>query len=121
MGEQPTQPSQQSGAQRIDILRKAIRANRVSFPTPVPVFPSQFRPDMQWRVVELYFIQGWHSERLGKRYGVTARRIQQSLQRWADRAVADGYLQEIPPETVLPMPRRDWSTPTAPGFTSMEA
>jgi len=32
---------------------------------------------------------------------VTVRRIQQSLKRWADRAAAQGYLQEIPSENVL--------------------
>ena len=81
---------------RIDDLREAIKANRVSFPTPVPIFPTQFRPDIQWRMVELYFIRGWSSRRLSERYGVTARRIQQSLQHWVGRAVARGYLQAIP-------------------------
>jgi len=69
MDAQQTQPSQQSGALRIDSLRKAIRANRVSFPVPVPGFPSQFRPDVQWRVVELYFIRGWPSKRIANRSG----------------------------------------------------
>ena len=106
---------------RINRLRDSIQANQVHFPMPVPTFPYQFRADIQWRLVELYFVRGWSTKRIAERYGLTSRRIQQSLQRWADRAVADGYLQEIPPETVLPMPRRDWSTPTAPGFTSTEA
>ena len=99
---------------RIDDLRNAIHANRVSFPVPVPIFPSQFRPDIQWRLVELYFIRGWSSRRLAERYGVTARRIQQSLQHWAGHAVERGYLQVIPPETALPMPVRTWTTASVP-------
>ena len=89
---------------RIDELRDAIKANRLSFPVPVPIFPSQFRPDIQWRLVELYFVRGWSSRQLAERYGVTARRIQQSLQHWVGRAMERGYLQEIPPETVFALP-----------------
>jgi hypothetical protein len=111
MDGQQIQPSRQSGALRIDILRKAIRANRVNFPAPVPVFPSGYRPDILRRVVELYFIHGWPSVRLATRYGVTARRIQQALQRWADRAVGQGYLQEIPVEIVLAPPARASDVP----------
>jgi hypothetical protein len=99
---------------RIDDLRNAIRANRVSFPVPVPVFPSQFRPDIQWRLVQLYFIRGWSSRKLAERYGVTSRRIQQSLQHWAGHAVERGYLQVIPAETALPMPMRTWTTVSVP-------
>ncbi len=87
---------------RIDDLRAAIKTNRVNFPVPVPIFPTQFRPDIQWRLAELYFIRGWSSRRLAERYGVTARRIQQSLQQWANQAVERGYLQTIPPEAILP-------------------
>jgi hypothetical protein len=96
---------------RISALRNAIQANRVNFPAPVPVFPSQFRPDLQWRLVELYFIRGWSSRRIAERYGVTARRIQQSLQHWAAHAIQRGYLQVIPPapEAALPMPARPWT------------
>src|ERR1700722_8810879 len=105
VGVQQMQPFQLSELEaRIDVLRKAIRANRVNFPVPVPIFPSQFRPDIQWRVVLLYFIHGWSAKQLADRYGVTTRRIQQSLQLWADCAVSRGYLQEIPPETVLAPP-----------------
>ena len=89
---------------RIDYLRNAIRANRIHFPEPVPIFPYEYRPDIQWRLVELYFICGWSTRRLAKRYGVTTRRIQQSLQHWAARAVARGYLHEIPAGNVYTMP-----------------
>lgn len=84
-------------------LRKAVWANRVNFPSPVPIFTGQFRPEIQWRLVELYFIRGWSARRLAERYGVTARRIQQSLQCWVGRALARGYLQEIPP-AVMSLP-----------------
>ena len=99
---------------RIDDLRYAIKANRVSFPVPVPIFPTQFKPDIQWRLVELYFIRGWSSRQLAERYGITARRVQQSLQHWASRAMARGYLQAIPPETTLAMPMRPWPAVSVP-------
>jgi two-component system KDP operon response regulator KdpE len=105
MAEDEDDSFQSAGGTRIDSLRKAIEANRINFPVPVPIFPSQFRPDLQWRLVELYFVRGWSSRQLAERYGLTARRIQQSLQHWADYAVARGYLQEIPPErTLTPSP-----------------
>src|ERR1700728_4364551 len=103
-------PSPLSGGTRIDALRKAIEANRINFPAPVPIFPSEFRPDIQWRLVELYFIRGWSSKRLAARYGVTARRIQQSLQHWAGRALERGYLQAIPAEMALPVHALLWTT-----------
>jgi len=95
---------------RIDELRDAIKANRVHFPVPVPIFATQFRPDIQWRLVELYFIRGWSSRRLAERYGVTSRRIQQSLQHWAGHAIDRGYLQAIPAEMAQPVPMLAWPT-----------
>ena len=50
-----------SDGPRIDEVREAVHANRVAFPVPVPTFPAQFRPEIQWRLVELYFIRGWSS------------------------------------------------------------
>ena len=112
----------------IDELRNAIQANRISFPVPVPIFATQFRPDIQWRLVELYFIRGWSSKQLADRYGVTSRRIQQSLQHWAGRAMARGYLQEIPPASVLTQPvALEWpvaaipAVPKAPHFPPIPA
>jgi hypothetical protein len=99
---------------RIDDLRLAIKANRVNFPVPVPTFPAQFRPEIQWRLVHLYFIRGWSSRKLAERYGVTSRRIQQSLQQWVTLAVARGYLQEIPAATLPVIPAIPvWAVPAA--------
>jgi hypothetical protein len=116
---------------RIDELRGAIKANRVSFPEPVPIFPTQFRPEIQWRLVELYFVRGWSTSRLAARYGVTTRRIQQSLQHWAAKAMEGGYLQtippyggeEIPPVNGLPAIRSltgALAAPRAPGFLPIQ-
>lgn len=88
------------GHLRISSLRNAIQANRIHFPEPVPVFAREFRPDIQWRLVELYFIRGWSARSLAERYGVTTRRVQQSLLHWAGRAAESGYLQEIPAENL---------------------
>ena len=38
----------------LDDLRQAIRANQIHFPVPVPIFPRQYRADIQWRLAELY-------------------------------------------------------------------
>jgi hypothetical protein len=97
---------------RIDCLREAIQANRVHFPEPVPVFPYEYRPDIQWRLVELYFVRGWSTRRLAERYQVTPRRVQQSLQHWAGRAAARGYLKDITAEG-MPAPR---TVPALPAF-----
>ena len=103
-----------SDGPRIDDVREAIHANRIVFPVPVPTFPAQFRPEIQWRLVHLYFIRGWSSRKLAERYGVTSRRIQQSLQQWVTLAVARGYLQEIPAATLPVIPAIPvWAVPAA--------
>jgi hypothetical protein len=86
---------------RINCLRDSIQANQVHFPMPIPSFPYQYRADIQWRLVELYFIRGWSTKRIAERYGLTSRRIQQSLQHWVVSAMERGYLQAIPPEPVF--------------------
>jgi hypothetical protein len=79
-------------------LRLAIWNNRASFPAQVPVFEKQTRPDVQWRLVQLYFVRGWSFVDLAKRYGVTPQRVMQIVTIWRMRAVAVGYIQEIPAE-----------------------
>jgi hypothetical protein len=83
---------------RLARIRVAIRNRRVSFPSQVPAFARQCRPDVQWRAVALYFIQGWSCEQLAQRYGVTAGRIRQMIHKWVERATELGYLQRIPPQ-----------------------
>ena len=87
-----------NAAVRLDALRQAIRANRVSFPAQVPIFACQHRAEIQWRLVALYFVHGWPVTRIARRYKVTTRRIQQLLRQWVSRARTLGYLQEIPTE-----------------------
>lgn len=84
---------------QIDKLRDAIRANRVSFPVPVPVFVCQYRADIQWRLAELYLVHGWLPARLAQRYNISCTRVRQSVRGWVRRARTLGYLQTVPPET----------------------
>jgi hypothetical protein len=77
-------------------LRKAIQNHEVSFPSQVPVFACQMRADIQWRLVELYFVRNWTCDALARRYGVTRGRAGQIIDSWVRRAATVGYLQEIP-------------------------
>jgi hypothetical protein len=78
-------------------FREAIQSNQVAFPQPAPKFACQCRPEVQWRIAELFLIHGWTCSRLAARYGVTRGRIWQFVRTWLDRATALGYLQDIPP------------------------
>jgi hypothetical protein len=82
---------------RLDQLRKLIRANGVSFPSPVPTFAWHDRPDLQWKLVQLYFVRGWSCERIAPRYGLIRQRVCQILKTWKRRAVEMGYIEYIPP------------------------
>jgi CheY-like chemotaxis protein len=77
-------------------LRTAIRNGEVSFPSQVPIFGRQSRADIQWRLVQLYFVRGWRGTQLATRYRMSPERIRQLLSQWARRAIVLGYLQEIP-------------------------
>jgi hypothetical protein len=79
-------------------LRLAIWSNQVSFPAQVPVFEKKTRPDVQWRLVQLYFVRRWSFGDLARRYRVTPQRVMQIVRTWRMRAVALGYIQEIPAE-----------------------
>ena len=79
-------------------LRSAIWRNQASFPAQVPVFEKQTRPDVQSRLVQLYFIRKWSFVDIARRYGVTPQRVMQIVTIWRMRAVALGYIQEIPAE-----------------------
>ena len=86
---------------KVSKLRKAVRSNRISFPSQVPVFEKHDRADLQHKIVLLYFLLGWSCSRIGLRYGLRHQRVQQILNTWTTRAVQMGYLQYIPPPKVL--------------------
>jgi hypothetical protein len=86
---------------RLDHLRSGIRANRISFPAQVPVFEKHDRPDLQRKIVQLYFVLGWTCDSIADRYGLIRQRVQQILNVWKRRAAEMGYVQHIPPAEVL--------------------
>jgi hypothetical protein len=94
-------PAQPEHEWRINLLslprlRAAIRSNRVSFPSQVPTFAKHDRPDLQRKVVQLYFVLGWSCSDIGARYGLIRQRVQQILSTWKRRATEMGYVQHIP-------------------------
>lgn len=82
---------------RLDQLREAIRSNALSFPSPVPTFEKHECDNLQWRVVQLYFILGWDCRRIAAKYGATSYKVRRILKAWSRRAVATGHIQYIPP------------------------
>lgn len=86
---------------RIDRLRQAIRGNRISFPSQVPIFFKHDRPDLQRKVVQLYFVFGWSCVDIARRHGILRQRVQQILNTWKQRAAQTGYIQHIPPPACL--------------------
>ncbi len=89
---------------RLADLRKALRDNRVSFPAQVPTFDKHDRPDLQCKIVNLYFVMGWSCGRIAERHRMARQRIQQILNTWKRRAVEMGYVQNIPPAESLIQP-----------------
>lgn len=94
-------------------LRKAIRANRVSFPSQVPTFPSCGPFNLQHKIIHLYFLMGWRCAGIAARYGLPQWQVRHVLHTWKWRAVKAGYIQHIPPAGVM-SPRAC----TRPGHTS---
>jgi hypothetical protein len=80
------------------VLRRAIQENLVSFPSQIPAFSRQARPEMQWKAVLLYFVRGWPLCDIAARFGVGSHRISKVVDEWATRAIALGYIQVIDPE-----------------------
>ena len=76
----------------------AIRGNLVSFPSQAPIFGKQPRRDLQWRLAVLYFIRGWSTREIARRYGLTRERCGQIISDWRIRAVNMGYIQDVTPE-----------------------
>jgi hypothetical protein len=85
-------------AWNLRFIRKAVRSQSLSFPSQVPVFTHLHRPDIQWRMVLLYFVQGWPSRKIASRYGMSGKRVTQLLRQWTSRAMLRGYLDRIPSE-----------------------
>ncbi len=86
---------------RLDQLQNAIRANRISFPSQVPVFIKHADSKLQCHVVLLYFVRGWSCDRIAKRYGFCRQFVWSIVSEWRRHAAAVGYLQVIPPPEVL--------------------
>ena len=76
----------------------ALRRNLVSFPSQVPSFGQPPQRELQWRFAVLYFIHGWPTQALAKRYGLTRERCGQIISDWRIRAVRLGYIQDVTPE-----------------------
>ncbi len=87
-------------------LRQALRANTITFPSHVPTFERHDRPDLQWRIAQLYFVSGWSSDSIAKRFGILRQRACQILNTWKRRAVEMGYIQCIPPAEIIELPAR---------------
>jgi Transposase len=83
---------------RVDKLREAIQSKQVSFPSQIPTFSKHTRPDLQRKLVQLYFVCGWSRPKIRARYGLSAQRFQQILSTWKNRAIELGLIQTIPPE-----------------------
>ena len=88
-------------------LRTAVHNNEVTFPAQVPTFVCQSRSDIQWRVVDLYFVRQWPCARLAERYGISMERVRQIICTWVQRAIVLGYLQEVPPLAATPLAAAD--------------
>ena len=82
-------------------LRRAIRANWISFPSQVPTFPNCGPRDLQRRIIQLYFLMGWNCAKIAARYGLVQDRVRSVLTAWKCRAANAGYLQHIPPAEVI--------------------
>lgn len=79
------------------VLRQAVQENLASFPSQVPAFAKQARPDLQQKLALLYFVRGWTMDDLAKRYGLGRQRVGQILSAWRTSALKEGYIQAIEP------------------------
>src|SRR5580700_4049645 len=86
---------------RVDELRAAIWKHQVSFPSQIPTFSKHTRPDVQRKLVQLYFVCGWSGPKIRARYDLSAQRFQQILSTWKKRAVELGLIQTIPANEAL--------------------
>lgn len=82
-------------------LRRAIRANWVSFPSQVPTFPSCTGHEQQRKVAQLYFVLGWSVTSIAGRYAMSRQQVRGVLDAWKLRAARAGYIQHIQPLVAL--------------------
>jgi len=80
----------------INHLRVAIRANRITFPAQIPTFRGSYRPDLQCKVVQLYFLMGWSFPRIADKYRLGRYEARRILNEWKQRAARARYVQHIP-------------------------
>jgi hypothetical protein len=81
-------------------LQMAIRRNVVCFPSQAPVFGKPPWRDLQWRMAVLYFIRGWSTPRIARRYRLTRERCGQIISDWRVRASNMGYIQDVKPNAL---------------------
>src|SRR6266566_4235565 len=81
-------------------LQVAVRRNLVCFPSQAPIFGKRPRRDVQWRLAVLYFIRGWSTREIARRYDLTRERCGQIISDWRIRAVNMGYIQDVTPSEV---------------------
>jgi len=78
-------------------LRRAIKANWVTFPSQVPTLRQCDQPDLEHKLVLLYFVMGWTCTSIAARYGLAHQQVRHVLNAWKLRAASAGYIQHIPP------------------------
>jgi hypothetical protein len=91
----------EAAAMKLTMLRKAIRSNRVSFPSQIPMFVRNAPGNLQRYSVQLYFLRGWNCGKIARRYGYSRFYIWQIVNEWKRHAISLGYLQAIPSAGVL--------------------
>lgn len=80
------------------LLRAALRRNLVSFPAQVPALTRSSSRHLEQKVAMLYFVNGWTVTRIGQRYGMPKKLVQNLIADWRIRAVAAGLIQEVDAE-----------------------
>jgi hypothetical protein len=101
-GSRPDSSVRDQNIGEIDIsnLSRAIRHNWVSFPSQVPTFPGCGWPDLQHKLIQLYFVMGWSCATIAARYGLARHQVLHVLNAWKARAANAGYIQHIPVEEI---------------------
>lgn len=90
-------PGLEQNIEEVDLegLRAALRENRISFPSQVPTFRACGHPELQSKLVQLFFVLGWSCAAIAERYGLSPQQVQLLLASWRLRAIRAGYLQRI--------------------------